>query len=81
MIRHPTVVPITKIAGFETLPRDPVTKYKVLSEQITDYHEVNLKWDAQNRGWSIHKVSRGKGHSGMKTKRPGLDSVTGDCKR
>jgi len=81
LARRPTVVPITKIAGVGTLPRDPVAKHKVLSEQTTDSHEVELKRDAQQRGWLIYKVCPGKGQSEMKTKRPGLDALVGACKR
>ncbi len=43
LLCHPTVVPITKFASLGTLPRDPVTKYKVPSEQSTDSQKVELK--------------------------------------
>jgi len=42
---------------------------------------VEPKRDAQHRGWSIHKVYRGKGQSEMKIKRPGLDALIGDCRQ
>jgi site-specific DNA recombinase len=51
------------------------------SEQSTDAQEEELKRYAQHRGWAIHKVYRDKGQSGMKTKRPDLAELMGDCKR
>jgi DNA invertase Pin-like site-specific DNA recombinase len=51
------------------------------SEQSTDAQEAELKHYAQHRGWTVHKVYRDKGQSGMKTKRPGLDELMADCKR
>jgi len=51
------------------------------SEQSTDAQEAELKRYAQQRGWTVHKVYRDKGQSGMKTKRPGLDDLMTDCKR
>lgn len=49
--------------------------------QRTDPQESSLRDYVQRRGWSIHRVYRDHGVSGIRATRPGLDELMSDCRR
>lgn len=49
--------------------------------QDTAGQESELRGLAERRGWTIHKIYRDHGHSGVKVSRPAFDEMFDDCRR